>query len=228
MALGVYGRGEPRWWQNAPASIAAPRCATPSPAAQCGPDRRGRPNALASVGFVPGAKARSAPQSRGLASLVRVTWCFACSPHGSACSTGRAEAVVGITCSKPAGRRCWVATAGDCMYSRQHLKPSTSDRPGRSYTRLCGVSATSAAMRQGFKTPRDLNQWTRESEGHMTRSGAPEPLHPEQNTSAALRGMNRALSVIYGQLSERTTQWWPSGTERRYFSYPIKARGCRQ
>ena len=34
----------------------------PSPAAQCGPDRRGRPNALASVEFVPGAKARSAPQ----------------------------------------------------------------------------------------------------------------------------------------------------------------------
>ena len=72
------------------------------------------PNALASVGFVPGAKARSAPQSRGLASLVRVTWCSACSPHGSAGSTGRAEAVVGITCPKPAGRRCWVATAGDC------------------------------------------------------------------------------------------------------------------
>ena len=41
-------------------------------------------------------------------------------------------------------------------YSRQHLKPSTSDRPGRSYTRLCGVSTTSAAMRQDFKTPRDL------------------------------------------------------------------------
>ena len=57
-------------------SIAAPRYATQSPAAQCGPDRRGRPNALASVGFVPGAKARSAPQSRDLASLVRVTWCF--------------------------------------------------------------------------------------------------------------------------------------------------------
>ena len=93
------------------------RCATPSPAAQCGPDRRGRPNALASVGFVPGAKARSAPQSRGLASLVRVTWCSACSPHGSAGSTGRAEAVVGITCPKPAGRRCWVATAGDCTSS---------------------------------------------------------------------------------------------------------------
>ena len=54
------------------------------------------------------------PQSRGLASLVRVTWCSACSPHGSAGSTGRAEAVVGITCPKPAGRRCWVATAGDC------------------------------------------------------------------------------------------------------------------
>ena len=116
MAFGVYGRGEPRWWRNAPASITAPRCATPSPAAQCGPDRRGRPNALASVGFVPGAKARSAPQSRGLASLVRVTWCSACSPHGSAGSTGRAEAVVGITCPKTAGRRCWVATAGDCTY----------------------------------------------------------------------------------------------------------------
>ena len=76
--------------------------------------RRGRPNAQASVGFVPGAKARSAHQSRGLASLVRVTWCFDCSPHGSAGSTGCAEAVVGITCPKPAGRRCWVATAGDC------------------------------------------------------------------------------------------------------------------
>ena len=116
MVLGVYGRGEPRWGRNAPASIAVVRCATPSPAAQCGPDRRRRPNALASVGFVPGAKARSAPQSRGLASLVRVTWCSACSPHGSAGSTGRAEAVVGITCPKPAGRRCWVATAGDCTY----------------------------------------------------------------------------------------------------------------
>ena len=45
-----------------------------------------------------------------------------------------------------------------CRYSRQHLKPSTSDRPGRSYTRLCGVSTTSAAMRQDFKTPRDLIQ----------------------------------------------------------------------
>ena len=119
MALGVYGRGEPHWWRNAPASIAAPRCATPSPAAQRGPDRRRRPNALASVGFVPGAKARSAPQSRGLASLVRVTWCSACSPHGSAGSTGCAEAVVGITCPKPAGRRCWVATAGDCTSMRQ-------------------------------------------------------------------------------------------------------------
>ena len=73
-----------------------------------------RPNAQASVGFVPGAKARSAHQSRGLASLVRVTWCFDCSPHGSAGSTGHAEAVVGFTCPKPAGRRCWVATAGDC------------------------------------------------------------------------------------------------------------------
>ena len=73
----------------------------PSPAAQCGPDRRGRPNALASVGFVPGAKARSAPQSCGLcpvSSLVRVTWCFNCSPHGSAGSTGHAEAVVGFRC----------------------------------------------------------------------------------------------------------------------------------
>ena len=78
--------------------------------------RRGRPNAQASVGFVPGAKARSAHQSRGLASLVRVTWCFDCSPHGSAGSTGHAEAVVGFTCPKPAGRRCWVATAGDCTY----------------------------------------------------------------------------------------------------------------
>ena len=82
--------------------------------------RRGRPNAQTSVGFVPGAKARSAHQSRGLASLVRVTWCFDCSPHGSAGSTGRAEAVVGITCPKPAGRRCWVATAGDCTISHHH------------------------------------------------------------------------------------------------------------
>ena len=49
----------------------------PSPAAQCGPDRRGRPNALASVGFVPGAKARSAPQ--GWFTLVRPSgpvWAF--------------------------------------------------------------------------------------------------------------------------------------------------------
>ena len=61
----------------------------------------------------------------------------------------------------------------------------------------------------------------------MTRGGASEPLHPEQNTSAAWRGMNRALGGIYGQPSERTTRWCPSGTERRYFSYPIKARGCR-
>ena len=62
------------------------------------------------------------------------------------------------------------ACFGECSkYSRQHLKPSTSDRPGRSYTRLCGVSTTSAAMRQDFKTPRDLIQWTRESECHMTR-----------------------------------------------------------
>ena len=44
------------------------------------------------------------------------------------------------------------------MHSQQHLKPSTSDRPGRSYTRLCRVSTTRAAMRQDFKTPRDLNQ----------------------------------------------------------------------
>ena len=41
---------------------------------------------------------------------------FDCSPHGSASSTGHAEAVVGITCPKPAGRWCWVATAGDCTY----------------------------------------------------------------------------------------------------------------
>ena len=52
-----------------------------------------------------------------VASLVRVTWCFDCSPHGSAGSTGHAEAVVGFTCPKPAGRRCWVATAGDCTFS---------------------------------------------------------------------------------------------------------------
>ena len=114
MALGVYGLagGETRRL-----SIAAPSHATPCPAAhKVDLDRRGRPNAQASVGFVPGAKARSAHQSRGLASLVRVTWCFDCSPHGSAGSTGHAEAVVGFTCPKPAGRRCWVATAGDCTY----------------------------------------------------------------------------------------------------------------
>ena len=51
-----------------------------------------------------------------VAPLVRVTWCFDCSPHGSAGSTGHAEAVVGFTCPKPGGRRCWVATAGDCTY----------------------------------------------------------------------------------------------------------------
>ena len=84
----------------------------PSPAAQCGPDRRGQPNALASVGFVPGAKALSAPQSHSLASLVRVTWCFDCSPHGSAGSTGHAEAVVGFTCPQTGrpqvlGSNCW-------------------------------------------------------------------------------------------------------------------------
>ena len=96
-------------------SIAAPSHATPCPAAhKVDLGRRGRPNAQASVGFVPGAKARSAHQSRGLASLVRVTWCFDWSPHGSAGSTGHAEAVVGFTFPKPAGRRCWVATAGDC------------------------------------------------------------------------------------------------------------------
>ena len=74
--------------------------------------RRGRPNAQASVGFVPGAKARSAHQSRGLASLVRVTWCFDCSPHGSAGSTGHAEAVVGIHVPQTGrpqvlGSNCW-------------------------------------------------------------------------------------------------------------------------
>ena len=61
----------------------------------------------------------------------------------------------------------------------------------------------------------------------MTRGGASEPLHPEQNTSGALRGINRALGGIYGQPSKRTAQWCPSGTKRRYFSYPIKARGYR-
>ena len=102
-------------------SIAAPSHATPCPAAhKVDLGRRGRPNAQASVWFVPGAKARSAHQSRGLASLVRVTWCFDCSPHGSAGSTGHAEAVVGFTCPKPAGRRCWVATAGDCTYVECH------------------------------------------------------------------------------------------------------------
>ena len=35
----------------------------------------------------------------------------------------------------------------------------------------------------------------------MTRGGASELLHPEQDTSAALRGMNRALGEIYGQPS---------------------------
>ena len=108
--------------------------------------RRGRPNAQASVGFVPGAKARSAHQSRGLASLVRVTWCFDCSPHGSAGSTGHAEAVVGFTCPKPAGRRCWVATAGDCtcyifrmntsscVSATQRVKSSNSLSPSRLIT----------------------------------------------------------------------------------------------
>ena len=102
-----------------------PSHATPCPAAhKVDLGRRGRPNAQASVGFVPGAKARSAHQSRGLASLVRVTWCFDCSPHGSAGSTGHAEAVVGFTCPKPAGRRCWVATAGDCtLFSFFFNKP---------------------------------------------------------------------------------------------------------
>ena len=58
-------------------SIAAPSHATPCPAAhKADLGRRGRPNAQASVGFVPGANARSAHQSRGLASLVRVTWYF--------------------------------------------------------------------------------------------------------------------------------------------------------
>ena len=79
--------------------------------------------AQASVGFVPGAKARSAHQSRGLASLVRVTWCSDCSPHGSAGSAGRAEAVVGITCPKSAGRRCWVATAEDCILGLLWMSP---------------------------------------------------------------------------------------------------------
>ena len=106
------------------------------------------------------------------------------------------------------------------MYSRQHLKPSTSDRPGRSYTRLCGVSTTSAAMRQDFKTPRDLNQWTHESEGHMTRGGASEPLHPEQNTSVAQRssvpnlyeGLYKLyrLRTIEGEVLETVrTDWVP-------------------
>ena len=83
------------------------RYATSSPAAHnVDLGRRGRPNAQASVEFVPGG-------------LVRVTWCFDCSLHGSAGSTGRAEAVMGITCPKPAGSRCWVATAGDCTYVRR-------------------------------------------------------------------------------------------------------------
>ena len=58
--------------RNAPPSIAAPCCATPSPAAHCGPDRRGRPNALASVGFCrvqklapPTSTAHCGPDRRG-------------------------------------------------------------------------------------------------------------------------------------------------------------------
>ena len=116
MALGVYGQGEPRWWRNASAIYRRPAVCSSPAAHNVDLGRRDRSNAHASVGFVPGANARSAPQSRGLASLVRVTWYFDCSPHGSAGSTGRAETVVGITCPKPAGRRCWVATAGDCTY----------------------------------------------------------------------------------------------------------------
>ena len=67
-----------------------------------------------------------------------------------------------------------------------------------------------------------MNTWKRMS--HDQGGGASEPLHPEQNTSAALRGMNRALGGIYGQPSKRTAQWCPSGTECRYFSYPINPR----
>ena len=129
-------------------SIAAPSHATPSPAAhKVDLGRRGRPNAQASVGFVPGAKARSAHQSRGLASLVRVTWCFDCSPHGSAGSTGRSEAVVGITCPKPAGRRCWVATAGDCTSpfrraARPHPEAAVSRPAVVALLPSCGASAS--------------------------------------------------------------------------------------
>ena len=77
MALGVYGQENLAGGETRRLSIAAPSHATPSPAAhEVDLGRRGRPNAQASVGFVPGAKARPAHQSRGLASLVRVTWCF--------------------------------------------------------------------------------------------------------------------------------------------------------
>ena len=117
--------------------------------------RRGRPNAQASVGFVPGAKARSAHQSRGLASLVRVTWCFDCSPLGSAGSTGHAEAVVGFTCPKPAGRRCWVATAGDCTSpfrraARPHLEAAVS-RPA--VVALLPSCRASASCRSPLRSP---------------------------------------------------------------------------
>ena len=114
-------------------SIAAPRWATRSPAAQvmwtsiarlpqcadecvCSTRHTAQP-----IGCVPGA-ARSAPQSRGL-------WLHWSLSRGVSIPRRRAAPVVGrywprreggigISCFKPAGRRCWVlgwvATAGDC------------------------------------------------------------------------------------------------------------------
>ena len=35
---------------------------------------------------------------------------------------------MGITCPKPAGRRCWVATAGDCTY-RGYVSPEQLGLP---------------------------------------------------------------------------------------------------
>ena len=79
------------------------------------------------VGFVPGAKARSAHQSRGLASLVRVTWCFDSRRMAALVVLAAQRRVVGITCPKPAGRRCWVATAGDCTAIRWRHNVTSDD-----------------------------------------------------------------------------------------------------
>ena len=59
----------------------------------------------------------------------------------------------------------------------------------------------------------------------MTRGGASEPLHPEQNTSAALRGMNRALGGIYDQPSKRTAQWCPAAPSAVIFPIQLKPEG---